>query len=70
MNSNSFSWARMWALTCRNAAENKRRLLMSAGVVFGLVLLIFILISKSFAGDYGDSVLGRAWGVIDRKSVE
>lgn len=64
MNSNSFSWARMWALTCRNAAENKRRLLMSAGVVFGLVLLIFILISKSFAGDYGDSVLGRAWGVM------
>ncbi len=55
MNSNSFSWARMWALTRRNAIENKRSLLMATGVIFGLILLICILITKTFAPyDYPD----------------
>lgn len=63
MNSNSFSWARMWALTRRNAIENKRRLLMAAGVAFGLILLICILITKSFAPyDYAGSD-SRTFGV-------
>jgi len=46
MNSAKFSWSRMWALTRRDLVENRRNLLMTLGVMFGLLLLVAILVTK------------------------
>lgn len=51
MNTDKFSWPRFLTLTRRNILENKRGLLMGTGVGLGLILLVFLLISKSFSGD-------------------
>lgn len=52
MTSNSYSTARMWALTKRYAVENRRNILISLGVMFGLIFLVSLLFTKSCPHDY------------------
>lgn len=47
MISNSYSTARMWALTKRYFVENRRNILITLGVMFGLILLFSIVMTKS-----------------------
>lgn len=47
MISNSYSTARMWALTKRYAVENRRNIFITLGVMFGILLLISLIITKS-----------------------
>lgn len=52
MISDKFSCARMWALTKRHAVENRRNIFISVGVMFGIILLISLLLTKSTDHDY------------------
>lgn len=47
MISDKFSCARMWALTKRYAVENRRNILITTGVMFGMILLFSIVITKT-----------------------
>ncbi len=60
MNSAKFSWSRMWALSCRDIVENRRNLLMTLGVMFGLLLLVALLITKIQADTAFSSAEGRS----------
>ncbi len=47
MISDSYSTARMWALTKRHCVENRKNIAITISVIFGLLLLSAILITKS-----------------------
>lgn len=51
MISNSYSSARMWALTKHYAVENRRNILITLGVMFGIILLVSILFTKACPRD-------------------
>lgn len=63
MNSAKFSWSRMWALSRRDLVENRRNLLMTLGVMFGLLLLVAILITKVASDDITFTPEGRGVAV-------
>ncbi len=52
MISDRYSTARMWALTKRNFVENRRNIAITTGVIFGILLLISIMITKSTRPDH------------------
>lgn len=49
MITNSYSTSRMWALTKRYAVENRRNILITFGVMFGLILLYSIVMTKALS---------------------
>lgn len=64
MISNSFSGARLKALIQHNVIENKRSILMMLGVMTGILLLVSLLISKTFSGDYNEyTSIAHATGI-------
>ncbi|MCM1310385.1 MAG: hypothetical protein NC301_05080 [Bacteroides sp.] len=52
MISNSYSTARMWALTKRYAVENRRNIFITLGVMFGIIFLMSLLFTKTCPHDY------------------
>lgn len=42
----------MWALTKRTVVENRRNILITLGVMFGMILLVSVLFTKMFEHDY------------------
>lgn len=54
MISDKYSTARMWALTKRYFVENRRNIAITAGVIFGILLLASIMITKSTHRDVNE----------------
>lgn len=60
MISDKYSTARMWALTKRCFIENRRNITITAGVIFGIMLLVTIMITKAMCGDETEWSVSRA----------
>lgn len=60
MMTENFSWSRIWLLIKRDCIENRRNLLMTFGVMFGVMLMIGILVTKasdSVTNDVADPIM-------------
>ncbi|MDE6366208.1 MAG: hypothetical protein K2L33_01360 [Muribaculaceae bacterium] len=59
MTSDKYSSARMWMLTKHYFVENRRNITITCGVIFGILLLISILITKSSYTPYDVAILSN-----------
>lgn len=61
MITNNYSTSRMWALTKRYAVENRRNIFTTVGVMFGLILLYSIVMTKALWSDASQSRTAILW---------
>lgn len=59
MTSDKYSSARMWMLTKHYFVENRRNIAITCGVIFGILLLISFLITKSSYTPYDVAILSN-----------
>lgn len=54
MITDKFSWSRVWALIVRYVYENKRNLLMTVGVMFGIMLFFDLVYYRNINENYNE----------------